>query len=266
MAIFISATDEHSGSDGQGLFLFAGYVGPEKDWSEFFLPAWQERVLDGPPKIPYLHMTEIRSRRFRERYGLSHLAADDRLNAAVSVIGTMGSFDPIAVEIDAGHFKRAFAGVKVVHPDAKQFEAKPYEPDYLCFLSYAHTVLDYIHENYPHAEKLDFVVEQKGVISRYIGVFHSGLADALKQIGRPELSQIVGALSVVDKERIPCQAADMLCWHAARFEHAEEVKPQDIPDAERYLKLRRRKGLWFDFNAKLVSDMASALLPNEKSV
>jgi hypothetical protein len=52
MAVFISASDEHSGSDGRGLFLFAGYVGPELDWSDFFVLAWQERVLDGPRKFP----------------------------------------------------------------------------------------------------------------------------------------------------------------------------------------------------------------------
>src|SRR5689334_19334212 len=59
MAVFISASDEYSGSDGSGSFLFAGYIGPEKDWSDFFVPAWRQRVLDGPPTIPYLHMTEI---------------------------------------------------------------------------------------------------------------------------------------------------------------------------------------------------------------
>jgi hypothetical protein len=30
---------------------------------------------------------------------------------------------------------------------------KPFEPDYLCFLAYAHTVLDYVYEKHPHVEK-----------------------------------------------------------------------------------------------------------------
>ena len=259
MAIFISASDEHSGSDGRGLFLFAGYVGPEPDWSHFFVPAWQERVLDGPPNIPYLHMTEIRSQEFRDKWGLSGVAADDRVDEAVSIINTMGSFYPIAIAVDASHLKSAFRESKVRRAEAKQFEAKPFEPDYLCFLAYAHTVLDYVHEKHPHVEKVDFIVERKGYITRYINEFHSGLAKALTSIGRPELSPLVGELSTGDKDRIPCQAADVLCWHAARFENAQEVASQDIPDARRYLKLRNRKGLWFDLNNDLVSEMAAKM-------
>lgn len=75
MAIFVAASDESAGSDEHSLFLFAGWIGPEKDWSQFFVPAWQERVLDGPPRIPYLHMTEIRSKEFREKCGLSKVSS-----------------------------------------------------------------------------------------------------------------------------------------------------------------------------------------------
>lgn len=205
-------------------------------------------------------MTEIRSREFRDKWGLSRLAADGRVTEAVDVIDTTGSLYPIAVETDGGCIKDAFAESKVTRSKAKQFEAKPFEPDYLCFLAYAHTVLDYVHEKHPHVEKVDFIVEQKGYITRYINEFHSNLADALKGIGRPELAILVGALSIADKERIPCQAADVLCWHAARFETAQEIKPQDVADARRYLKLRNRKGLWFNLSNDLLSDMAVALL------
>jgi hypothetical protein len=264
MTIFISASDEHSGSDGKGLFLFAGYVGPEPDWSRFFVPAWQARVLDGSPKIPFLHMTEIRSQEFRDKWGLSRLAADDRVDEAVSVIDTMGSFYPIAIEVDSSHLKNAFRESKLRRAEAKQFEAKPFEPDYLCFLAYAHRVLDYVHEKHPHVEKVDFVVEQKSYITRYINEFHSNLAEALKSIGRLDLGALVGALSVGDKDRIQCQAADVLCWHAARFENAQEVARQDIPDARRYLKLRNRKGLWFNLSNDLLSQMAAAL-PDRKT-
>jgi hypothetical protein len=260
MAVFISASDEHSGSDGQGLFLFAGYVGPEADWSHFLAPAWQERVLDGPPKIPYLHMTEIRSQQFRDKYGLSRWDADNIVEEAADVINAMGSLYPITVEMDGGHVKNTFAESKVRRTQARQFEAKPFEPDYLSFLAYAHSVLDYVHEKHPDAEKVNFIVEQKGPITRYIKEFHSGLADALKAISRPELSPLVGALSVGDKKQIPCQAADFLCWHAARFENAQEVKPEDYTDARRYLlKMRNRNGLWFDLNNDLVAEMAAKM-------
>lgn len=259
MALFLSASDEHSGSDGRGQFLFAGYVGREKDWSEFFVPAWQQRVLDGPPKLPYLHMTEIRSESWRHRWGISNLDATDRVNEAASVVDTMGSFYPIAVEMNAKHIKNAFAEVKVRRAAAKQFEAKRYEPDYLSFVAYAHTVLDYLHKKQPEAEKVDFIVERKGNITRYIQEFHDGLAGALTSIGRPELSPLIGELIPAGKDGIPCQAADLLCWHAARFENAQEVKPQDEADAIRYLKIRNRKGLWLHLPNDLLFELAAGL-------
>ena len=85
MAVFVSASDEHSGSNGRGPFLFAGYVGPERDWSKFLVPAWQERVLDGPPRIPYLHMTEIRSNEFRNTVGITRPAANARVDEALAL-------------------------------------------------------------------------------------------------------------------------------------------------------------------------------------
>jgi hypothetical protein len=258
MAVFISASDEHSGGDGS-TFLFGGYIGPEKDWSEFFVPAWQQRVLDSPPKIPYLHMTEIRSREFRDEWGLSELAADDRVDEAISIVETMGSFYPIMVEMDAAYVKNAFAEIKVRRAEAKQFEAKRYEPDYLSFVAYAHTVLDYVHKKHAHVDKVDFIVERKGNITRYIQEFHDGLAGALTSIGRSELSSLVGDLIPAGKDRIPCQAADLLCWYAGRFENAQEVKPEDEADARRYLKLRNRKGLWFHLPHDLLSELAAGL-------
>jgi len=260
MAVFISASDEHSGGDGRGMFLFAGYVGPEKDWSQFFVPAWQQRVLDGPPQIPYLHMTEIRSKQFREKWGLSRLRADDRVNEAATVLTSMGSFYPISVEANGGFVKDAFKDSKVVRSNAKQFEAKPFEPDYVCFLAYAYVVLNYVHDVHPHAEKVDFIVEKKGVVTRYIQDFHSTLDKAIAAIGHPELSPLIGELIPAGKERIPCQAADVLCWHAGRFENAQEVKNEDIGDARRYLKLRGRSGKWLTLSDDLLAQMGASLL------
>jgi hypothetical protein len=260
MAVFVYGSDEYSGGDARGSFLFAGYIGPEEDWSRFFTPAWKQRVLDGPPEIPYLHMTDIRSKKWRERWGISKLAAEDRVDEAASVINNMGSFYPVAVEVGHSHVKDVFAEAKVRREEAKQFEAKPFVPDYLCFVTYAHTVLDYVRKKHPHVEKVDFIVEKKGYITRYINEFHSGLARALTAIGRTDLSPLVGALSIGDKARIPCQAADFLCWHAGRFENAQEVKPEDYRDGERYLKLRNRNGLWLHLPNSVLCELAAGLL------
>jgi hypothetical protein len=192
------------------------------------------------------------------------LAADNRIDEAVAIINTMGSLYPVAIEVDGGHLKNIFKESKVRRDASKQFEAKPFEPDYLCFLAYALTVLDYVRNVHPHVEKVDFIIEQKGVVSRYINEFHSSLNEELAAINRPDLSPLVGELSVGKKERIPCQAADVLCWFAARFENAQEVNPEDIPDAQRYMKLRGRNGKWINLSNKVLEQIAAALLPYHK--
>ena len=62
-------------------------------------------MLNGPPKIPYLHMTEMRSRAWREEWHVTEIDMDDRLDEAALVIDTMGSFYPINITIDAGVFR-----------------------------------------------------------------------------------------------------------------------------------------------------------------
>src|SRR5439155_17281293 len=114
MAVFVSGLDETAGKTHRDTFLLAGFVAPEHDWSRFFAPAWQERVLDGPPSIPYLHMTEIRSRKWRERYGLSQLQADDRIDEAIILLDTMATLYPVGVHVDAGYLLDQFSKYKVV--------------------------------------------------------------------------------------------------------------------------------------------------------
>src|SRR5262249_10485160 len=111
---FMSGSDESAGKTQRDTFFFGGFVAPEEDWSRFFEPAWQERVLDGPPAIPYLHMTEIRSQKWRSQFGLSRAAADERVDEAFSVIETMGSLYPIGIHVDGGHVLDKFATAKVV--------------------------------------------------------------------------------------------------------------------------------------------------------
>lgn len=104
MAVFVSASDETSGKNQRDTFFFGGWIAPQEDWSRFFELAWQERVLDGPPSIPHLHMTDMRSRRWREKHGLTRLVADDRIDEAIQLLDTMATLFPICVSVDAGHF------------------------------------------------------------------------------------------------------------------------------------------------------------------
>jgi hypothetical protein len=77
-------------------------------------------------------------------------------------------------------------------------------------------VLGYIHVKYPDTEKVDFIVERKEGVFEKIKQFYEGLGDSIARIGHPELVKYMGELIPAGKDRVPVQAADMLCWHASR--------------------------------------------------
>src|ERR1700754_5288913 len=100
MGIYVAAGDESDGPKQDGWFLFGGFVAPAEDWTRWFAPAWTERVLQGPPAIPYLHMVDIRSPNWCKQHGLTRLQAEDRIDAAVKVIRTLGSLGRVQTQFD----------------------------------------------------------------------------------------------------------------------------------------------------------------------
>jgi hypothetical protein len=254
MAVFVSGSDESAGKTQRDIFVFAGWVGPEDDWSRFFAPAWKERVLDGPPPIPYLHMTDIRSPQWRSKYGLSQLQADDRIDEAVLLLDTMQTLFPAGVSIDAGAFRDNFGKTKI---RSRTGGYKTFDPDYFCFLAYVWFVLNHVAIHRPEAEKVDFIVERKGHVTKYIQQFHSEIAMALDAFGQPELSGLVGELIPGGKERVPLQAADVLCWHTARFRYPETMGEKD---RRRYSTIAQRKGARWRVKEQQIAQLAAALL------
>jgi hypothetical protein len=251
MAVFLAGSDESAGKDQRDPFFFGGFVGPKDDWSRFFVPAWKERVLDGPPAIPYLHMTDIRSPQWRAKYGLSRLQADDRVDEAFNLLDTMPTFYPVGICVNAGHLRDKFASSKVV---AATGAPRPFEPDYLCFLGYAFVVLSYVRANHPEAKRVDFVIERKQHVTRYVREFHSQLALCLQALREPSLSSLVGELLPGGKEVVPLQAADVLCWHSARQEGT-----MDAADRRRYSKLAHRFGCRIEITNAELSRIDDAL-------
>jgi hypothetical protein len=181
-------------------------------------------------------MTDIRSARWRSKYGISKLQADDRIDEAFSLIDQMQTLFPVGISLDAGIIRDRFATTKVV---AKTGASRPFDPDYICFLGYAYYVLSYVETKHPEAEKVDFIVELNGQVTKYIQEFHSNLAVALEALGKPSLSRLVGEMIPAGKERVPLQVADVLCWHTARYEHPETM---DADDLRRYGMIAHRKG------------------------
>ena len=92
MAVFIAASDETSGGNAFSVYHYSGWVMSEADWSQYFTPAWNERVLAGPPEIPYLHVTDMRSKAWRGKWGITETMADERMDEAALVIAQMGIF------------------------------------------------------------------------------------------------------------------------------------------------------------------------------
>jgi hypothetical protein len=255
MAVFVSASDESSGKNQRDTFLFAGWVGPEEDWSRFFVPAWQERVLDGPPPIPYLHMTDMRRRQWLEDHGLTKLVASDRIDEAVLLLDTMANFYPIAITIDGAHFRDETKGMKI--KPAPGMASTEFEPDYICFLAYARLVLGYIEHRHPEAEKVDFIVEMNGKITKHIQKFHANLTDSLKYLGKDSLARLVGQLIPAEKDRTPLQAADLFCWHVAR---ARKPEMMDANDFRRYSRLANRVGCIYEFPKDTITELTANLL------
>jgi len=58
------------------------------------------------------------------------------------------------------------------------------------------------------------------------------------------------------KDRVPLQAADVLCWHTARAQNPETM---DEADRRRYSLLAHRKGTREQFTDEQIAQMADAL-------
>jgi hypothetical protein len=258
MAVFTSFSDESTGQTERDNFIYAGWIGPEDDWARFFTPAWDERVLAGPPRIPYLHMTEIRSREWREANGLTEADAENRIDQACVILDQLSNLQPIRIVVDAGDFRDEFRNTRVVQSTRKQFASSEFEPDYICFLGYTWAALKYLAEHHPEVAKLDFVVERKNKVTNYIQDFHAQLPDALAALESPQLGRLVGELCPGGKDRLPLHAADLLSWHCARREKLETMSRQD---KLRYKTIAFNKGIRVVVSKDMIGQMKSAVLP-----
>jgi hypothetical protein len=127
----------------------------------------------------------------------------------------MASLYPIVTNSNAGAFLDAHGKKKIIqNPGDKK--ASRFLIDHHSFNVYVFTVLNYIHIKHPDAEKVDFMVERKEGVFEKLKQFYDGFANSLDYVGRPELKKYLGELQAVGKDRVPVQAADMLCWHASR--------------------------------------------------
>jgi hypothetical protein len=164
MAVFVSFSDESGTANPAGDFLVSGYVGDELAWT-FIAGSWQEYVLDGPPKIPYLHVNELRQHAWKEKYGITHLDSQDRLDATVRILSTTGSLSVVRSVINRADLN------EIIHSRFKQKNRIPVhlrEPDYFCFLACLVFTLAEVARKYTVVDKVDFVVSKKQKVTHHL--------------------------------------------------------------------------------------------------
>jgi hypothetical protein len=212
--VFQAVADESERGNQTGLFLFGGWVAPLSDWEETITPLWEERVLNGRPTLPYLHATELLSREGRAKYGITKRQAEARIDKAINVIRQAPQGLSVAMTyFDGDHFRDVFKNSQVIRP-GKQPGLYQFEPDYIGFNGFAIGALEYVSQKHPEAEKVDFLVEKKQGVTHRMENFYDALPDALRARGLARLIPLIGAFISGDKERVPCQVADLLLWYA----------------------------------------------------
>ena len=233
MAVFLSASDETLGASHRSPFRRCGFFAPVDDW-ERLSEAWEIKVLAGPPRIPFLHMVDIRRPEWRAKFGLSQSDADSRVDAAFELIAATPSLTPVGMGLNSGHVYDTFTKKVGISSGA----GKKFVPDYVAFPGYVYAVLQFCHLQRPDAERVDFYIEKNGEITDHLREFYDGLPTSFNYIGQPQLIPLLGDLIPAGKDRVPLQAADVLCWHTRRYSEGN----LDAKGLKRYAEIASRIG------------------------
>jgi hypothetical protein len=210
MAVFVCVVDESYDQDN---FFYGGFAAPITDWEGCFATAWNERVLNGPPRIPYLHMREILNPDWQKEYGLTEKDAHHRLDEAANVICSMGSLIPVIVYADKKQYDSTLGKVEF-QPGGRSKHR--FKPDYMSFIYVSAKQLEKIREWYPDVERVDFRPDQNGHVTKILGEFRDEFVETLRTRGDDQVAALIGHLKEVGKDCVAAQAADMLVWHARR--------------------------------------------------
>jgi hypothetical protein len=252
VTVYLAVMDETQNNNGD--FTLGGFVGPELDWKKDFEPAWDERVLGGKIRIPYFHMTDIRSSSWRTEHGITGLEAEARTDEAVRVIRSMGSIYPITAGMKVAGFKSIFADPIIKLGGGKWGITQ--DPDYLCFVAFAVLALDHADRMLPDATRIDFLIEESQKTTKGIKAFRAPLEEAISKF--PELLKLFGSVDAADKhdpKGIPLQAADVLLWYVQR----KEAENLDGIDERRFWKLVKRKGYRHHTDSGFLGELSAHL-------
>lgn len=213
-------------------------------------------MLNGTPRLDYLHMVDLRNQAWRDEKGISWEEAERRIDAAFDLIDGAGGLFPVAgLVLDTAHMLQALESTRLLLETSGGIARRPWVPDFLCFFSYAKNVLAYVSEKYPDADKVDFIIERNGRITHTIERFYDSMPSDFREMGYGRLADLMGDLIPAGKERVPLQAADLLCWYS----RASKLNMLNDPaDERRYQKLSRRLGIvetWTDEEIVALSEL-----------
>jgi hypothetical protein len=216
MAVYVAFSDESaSGDEENGLFILGGYVASFEHWP-CVVEAWQKHVLDAHPCIPYLHMNEIRRKKFQAKWRLSETQAADKVKTAISILTDSDGLLPILSLIEQRGFKRLRTELRARNIP-RLVDTR--DPDYVAYVTYVTTVLLEVRAQFTDAQEVRFMISKKPkVTDNIIGSektpgFHERLASELSA-SHPALAGLLGVVNRVDALQEPAaQAADLLCWH-----------------------------------------------------
>jgi hypothetical protein len=251
VTVYIAAIDETQNAIGD--FLLGGYVAPEDDWDRHFVPAWKERVLGGKRPIPYLHMREIWTEDWQRKHGISGSDAYWAVEEAATVIMTMGCLAPVTCGVGVSDWKTILAD-PIKKMGGSHWEIVR-DPDYLCFIGFSILIVGYIHDRFPDATKIHFLIEESEKTTGTMKGFHQHVSDFLET--RLDLLPLVGELRTGGKESVPLQAADTLCWYAQR-QKAGLLKKQ--AERRRFWMISNRTGIPHLTTPAFLSGLAEHLL------
>ena len=225
VCVYVSYSDETSVDNGNGQYIMAGLAANELYWPTFS-ERWAREVLNSDPKIPYVHMVDLRSKEWRKKYGLTW---DDQLvkvRQAVKIICEeqsvgifMGSLFEPAYKKFVDDARRQ--GVRIKGRDASA--------DYVCFVTYFLAILAQITYDVPQVKKISFALsEKKHVTHRIRTESREAIVRYLERESKLGLAKYVGTMfPVTPDDHPPAQAADVVCWHLNRA-YAGTLEQEDI--------------------------------------
>jgi hypothetical protein len=223
LAVYAAYSDESGTPDPDGQFVVGGYVLPESDWPDFS-KKWAENVLDSKPKIPYLHMVELRSKAFQAEHGLNW---EDCLNKAAVACQTIHDHQNVRAYFGSISRKSLKGIYETVEKQGFTYGVPLNEPDYMCFLSYAWHLIRDVGQYRPDVTRINFMVAKKQRITHYYKLFKDELRSFMES-DSPQLASLVGDLIPISPEdHLPAQAADVFCWHLQRH-YANNLASEDL--------------------------------------